>query len=272
MATRADDGRRPGPDGGPGRGDVVSLGEGARLLAFATGFLTRLPVPRTEVRDGDLRRASALFPFVGLLVAAVGVAAWAAVEPFWGAVVATVVAVGVEVAVTGAFHEDGLADVFDGVWGGWTPQRRIEIMRDSRLGTYGTAALVGALSLRVAMLVPLDLAWFARATVLGHVVGRASIPVMVRLLPAASDQGHGARVSEPLGWLGTSVAALTTAGTLVVCLGTLAWVPLVAAALPVAATRRLYRRRLDGLTGDCLGATVALVQLAVIAAVTLVAS
>jgi adenosylcobinamide-GDP ribazoletransferase len=250
---------------------VVSVGEALRLSVFAVQFLTRLPTPHIEVRDGDLRRASALFPLVGLVVAGVGVAARAGLEPWWGAVVATIVAVGLEVAVTGAFHEDGLADVFDGVWGGWDPARRIEIMRDSRLGTYGTAALLGALGLRVALVAPLDLAWFVRATVLGHVVGRASIVVMVRLLPAASDQGHGAKVSQPLGWLGTSVALVTTGLVLLACLGTLAWVPVVAAVLPVAATRRLYRRRLGGLTGDCLGATVALVQLAVLAAVTLVA-
>lgn len=159
--------------------------EPLRLLALAVGFLTRAPVPRIDVEADDLRRASAFFPLVGLGVAGVGVAVRAAVEPLWGTGVATIAAIAAMIAVTGAFHEDGLADTADGLWGGWDPAARLAIMRDSRIGTYGTVALITALGLRASLLLPLGLADFARAVACGHVLGRASTLLLARLLPAA---------------------------------------------------------------------------------------
>lgn len=260
----------PGVPPNPAPARTSPAAEALRLTAVAFQFLTRLPVPAIRVADGDLRRASAAFPLVGVGIAGIGIAVRAGSAPLWGLLVATIAATAAEVAATGAFHEDGLGDVVDGIWGGWDPAQRIEIMRDSRLGTYGLIGLVTVLGLRVALLAPLDLAWFARATLTGHVLGRASILVMVRLLPAASDQGHGAKVTQPVGPLGTAVAAGTTVVVCLVALGAWAWVPFAAALVPIAATRRLYRRRLGGLTGDCLGATNQLVHLAVLAAVALV--
>lgn len=159
--------------------------EPLRLLAVAVGFLTRAPVPRMGVEADDLRRASAFFPLVGLGVAGVGVAVRAAVEPLWGTGVATIAAITVMIAVTGAIHEDGLADTADGLWGGWDPAARLAIMRDSRIGTYGAVALITALGLRASLLFPLGLADFARAVACGHVLGRASTLLLARLLPAA---------------------------------------------------------------------------------------
>lgn len=243
--------------------------EPVRLLVVAVRFLTRVPVPEPTFHDGDLRRATAAFPLVGALVAACGIAVYALTEPLWGVVVAVVVATAVEVGVTGAFHEDGLADVADGLWGGWTVTDRLRIMRDSRLGTYGTVALVGVLALRVALLAGVDPAWFWRATLAGHVTGRASILVMVRLLPPADTGGSGAAVSEPTGPVGLLVGAITVVATCLLALGAWWWVPFVAAVAPIALTTVLYRRRLGGVTGDALGATVQLTHLAVLAGVAL---
>jgi adenosylcobinamide-GDP ribazoletransferase len=243
------------------------LVEPLRLLAVALQFLTRLPVPAIRVDDGDLRRATAAFPLVGAVVAAVVIATRAAAEPLLGPVVGTVLAVAAAVAVTGAFHEDGLADTFDGVWGGWTPQRRIEIMRDSRVGTYGAAALVLSLGLRVALLSGLDLGTFVRAVLAGHVVGRAAVLVQIRCLRPVSDQGQGAQVAEPVGPAGVAVAVVTTGVVLVATLGVWAPVPLVLGLVGVGALRRLARRRLGGLTGDVLGATQQVVLVLVLAGV-----
>ena len=237
--------------------------EQLRLLAVATQFLTRLPVPAIRVDDGDLRRASMYFPVVGVAVAAVGVGMRSSTAWALGPGVATVLALIAMVAVTGAFHEDGLADSVDGIWGGWTPERRIEIMRDSRLGTYGAVALIASLGLRFALLVGVDAVGFARLVFAGHVTGRAAGVVMAALLPAASDQGHGAKVAGPVGIGGAVVVAVTTLGVLVVTAGAWLWVPLVAAAIAMAAVRRLVRRRLEGLTGDVLGATNQVVHIVV---------
>jgi len=151
-----------------------------------------------DVEADDLRRASAFFPLVGLGVAGVGVAVRAAVEPLWGTGVATIAAIAAMIAVTGVFHEDGLADTADGLWGGWDPAARLAIMRDSRIGTYGTVALITALGLRTSLLLPLGLADFARAVACGHVLGRASTLLLARLLPAASGSPETPREPEGL--------------------------------------------------------------------------
>lgn len=252
---------------GPDTRSPAPAWEPVRLFVVATRFLTRLPLPEPTFRDGDLRRATGAFPLVGVLVAATGIATYAAVEPLWGIAVAVIAATAVEIGATGAFHEDGLADVADGLWGGWTVADRLRIMRDSRLGTYGTVALVGVLALRVTLLAGLDPGWFWRATLVGHVVGRAAILVMVRLLPPADDGGSGAQVSEPTGPVGSLVALVTTGVVLVVALGVDGWAPLVAAVVPILLTTVLYRRRLGGITGDALGATNQLVHLAALAAI-----
>jgi adenosylcobinamide-GDP ribazoletransferase len=170
--------------------------EPLRLLVVAVGFLTRVPVPRIDLDADDLRRASALFPLVGLGVAGVGVAVRIATEPLWGTGVATVAAIVAMIVVTGAFHEDGLADTADGLWGGWHPAARLAIMRDSRIGTYGTVALIAALGLRASLLLPLGLADFGRAVACGHVLGRASTLLLARLLPAAGASPGAADASR----------------------------------------------------------------------------
>ena len=238
-----------------------------RVLAVGLQFLTRLPVPAIPMVEGDLRRATAVFPLVGALVGALALGAWALVEPLLGSVPAAVAAVAVAVAVTGAFHEDGLADTYDGLWGGWDPQARVRIMRDSRIGTYGASALVLSLVARVGLLAGLGLPGAARALLVGHTVSRAAILVQIRWLAPISDRGSGAQVAEPLGPVGSAVAAATT---LLVCIPAVGWwtpAVLAAALLVTAALRRAARRRIGGLTGDVLGATQQLALLAMLATV-----
>lgn len=236
------------------------------LTAVAFSFLTRLPVPHAPVEGDDLRRASGFYGLVGLAVAAIGLAVRALTEPLWGPLVATMLAVLSMVAVTGALHEDGLADTADGLWGGSRPAERIAIMRDSRLGTYGTVALVATLGLRVSLLAPLALEPFAAALIAGHVLGRSAPLVVARLLPAAVP-GSGAAIAGRLGPGLGATAALTALLSVVATAGW--WAPLVlAVAFTVTlASVALFRRRLGGVTGDALGAVNVLVEVATIATV-----
>lgn len=245
--------------------------EGLRLTVVALSLLTRLPVPAVDVAEGDLRRASVVFPATGLVVAGLGIGVRAGVGALLGSVVGTVAAVLAMVAVTGALHEDGLADTADGLWGGSVPPQRLAIMRDSRIGTYGLIAVTGALALRAALLAPLDLGDFARASVCGHVLGRASALVLVRWLPPAAD-GMGARIAGPVGAGARLVAVATVAATLVLSVGRWLAVPLASGLTVLAWCAQLFRRRLGGLTGDTLGAAIVLVEVVAIAAVAALAA
>ena len=234
----------------------------------AVGLLTRLPVlPRAGGNaEGGLAGAVGYFPLVGLLVAAVGVGTWAILEPVLGPLVAALASVLATVVVTGALHEDGLADVADGFWGGSAPDRRLEIMRDSRIGTFGVLAVTGDVLLRAALLAPLDLAGVVRVLVAGHVIGRAAPLVLAAWLPPARAEGLGARIGKPR--RGSVVLATVTVVTAAVAAaGGWGAVPLVAAGIAVAAVGWIARRRIGGHTGDVLGAGVLVANLAVAAAV-----
>jgi adenosylcobinamide-GDP ribazoletransferase len=235
--------------------------------AVALQLLTRIPVRLSCVTDADLRRSCVFFPAVGLVVALAGIATrWACAVPL-GRPAATVLAVSVMVLITGAFHEDGLADSADGLWGGSTPDSRVEIMRDSRIGTYGSVALVLSLLLRVALLAPLSLEVFAAAVIAGHVLGRAGGVLLAGLLPPVADQGLGAKVIGVSGfgtWIGVALQAVAAAAF---AAGWSLWAPLLAAVAAVAIVARLAHRKLGGLTGDLLGAANQLAHLAAMAAV-----
>lgn len=255
MAVHTDD-----PDTAAAGGSGLVWG-----LADAVRFLTRLPLPATS-RWPDLRAAVGFFPLVGVAVAAVAVAVRAAAGPLLGAPAATVLAVGTAVGVTGALHEDGLADAADGLWGGLTPERRLEIMHDSRLGTFGAATLVLSLLLRVALLAPLGVVGFAQAAVAGHVLGRATALPLTAWLETAGGSRQATWVTGPAARRSTAVAAVTVVVTLGAVAGPWAVVPLALAAAGAGVVGLAARRRLGGITGDVLGAANQVAHLAAMAA------
>jgi adenosylcobinamide-GDP ribazoletransferase len=232
-------------------------------LRLAVMFLTRIPVGTIDQPSArQLTGAAGFFPLVGGLVAGIGLAAWLAADALLGPMAAAVACVVTTVVVTGAFHEDGLADSADGLWGGHTVQRRLEIMRDSRLGTYGTLALMSDLLLRIALLVPLGPLDVARVLIAGHVLGRGAALVVAGTLPPARADGLGpliGRVTRP----GAIIAGVTVAAAAVVTGGIWAPAILVVGALAVLAMRHVARARLGGYTGDLLGASVQVANLAV---------
>ncbi|MDX1511107.1 MAG: adenosylcobinamide-GDP ribazoletransferase [Nitriliruptorales bacterium] len=225
-----------------------------RSLAVAFGFLTRLPVPRVEWEPGDLGRARAWFPLVGIVVAGAGTLVRWTVALALPDIVAVVAAVVAMVVVTGAFHEDGLADSADGLWGGSDPERRLEIMRDSRLGSYGTVALVGSLALRMAILAPLDVVEFLGVAMIGHTLGRfVTLPLSAALVPVPDSSA--ALLEERTGPVGWAIAVTTVLVVLVGVLGPGAWAPIVVATPTALGCAVLIRRRLGGVSGDVLGAS-----------------
>jgi adenosylcobinamide-GDP ribazoletransferase len=235
-----------------------------RLLCAAQ-LLTRAPTPRLGALEPDwMARSAKYFPLVGQVVGAACGFVWLVSHRIWGAPLAAVLAIAVGPALTGAFHEDGLADVADGLVGGQSPEQRLAIMKDSRVGTYGVVALGVCMALRVVALAGLTPGQGALALIGAHGGGRlAGVAVLARLT-YAGDPTAGKLPSEPSRLRGGELAfaALT-------CLWPLIFLGLkpaligialgAAAALWVALTAR---RLIGGYTGDVLGAAEQLFETA----------
>jgi adenosylcobinamide-GDP ribazoletransferase len=152
-----------------------------KLFLCAVQFLTRLPTPSfADFEPGWITRSARYFPLVGLVVGGACALVLLAAGQLWGGALPALLAVAAGVLITGGFHEDGLADTADGLGGGQTPARRLEIMKDSRIGTYGVLALGLVLAIKVAALATLPLATAALALVAAHGAGRtAAVAAMV---------------------------------------------------------------------------------------------
>ena len=241
-----------------------------RLFLIALQFLTRLPVPaRVGFNPQWLNESARHFPLVGACVGVLAagvlwVAAW--VFPVGVAVGLSMVAT---VLLTGAFHEDGLADTCDALGGAVSRERALEIMKDSRIGSYGAVGLLLVLGLKAAALAALPLVWAVPALVLGHAASRAAAVSLIRFMPYAGDvdQAKAKPLARRISTSGLLVAlgwVALVCGLIVACSpGT--WVAvLIALALAVVgalACARWFRRRLGGITGDTLGATQQLAEL-----------
>ena len=252
-----------------------------RHWLLALQFFTRVPVTGrladwVGFSPAMLRASAAHFPGIGLLVGllAAGVA-WALLRllppsgfaPFVAAVFSTIGTV----LFTGALHEDGLADVADGLGGSHERRRALEIMKDSRVGAFGAMALVLAFSAKFALLALLgsvDVRALCAGLVLAHVLSRAWPLLLIRLLPyvGEADGSKAKPLADAIADRALLVAVLWTAAAL----AGVGWLqgaaflvaPLLLSALALLAMLRLFARRLQGFTGDCLGATQQVCEIA----------
>lgn len=231
--------------------------------ALAVGFLTILPVPPVDPGADGVGRAAGWFPLVGAAVGALAGGVRALLEPALGALPATVLAAGVLVAVTGALHQDGLADTADGLGArGGGPERRLAAMRDSAIGAYGVLALIGWALLLVTTLAGLSTAHAAVALVTAAALGRWAALLHAVSAPPARADGLGAGFAVGRRRLGFATV-LAGALTLILC-GIAPGLAALAAGAATPALMTLFARRtLGGRTGDTLGASTALTELAV---------
>jgi adenosylcobinamide-GDP ribazoletransferase len=220
-------------------------------------FCTRLPLPHSApIESAGIARAGWAFPIAGALVGLIGAAVyWLADVIGLPPLPAAALALAATLAVTGCLHEDGLADVADGFGGGATPERKLEIMRDSRIGTYGTCAVMTSLLLRGSALAAIaDPSAVAAALIAAHAAARATLPMFMSLVPAVRIDGLSAGAGRP-----PRASAITAALLGVAALG-LAFGPvkaLVAVLLALSAIGALAwlcMRQIGGQTGDVLGA------------------
>jgi adenosylcobinamide-GDP ribazoletransferase len=231
----------------------------------AVQFLTRVPM-RTRAAP-DIGGAVVWFPVVGALIgAAVGGVA-AGLGEILPAAVAAAVAVLFGVAVTGAFHEDGLADTADALAGGWTRERRLEILDDPRHGSYGVAAMCGSIVLRVVAVASLGPAAAFTGLVAAHTLARGAAVATMGAVPLAKPDGLGAGYARSVTTYRAAVAGLVAVA--VTALATGWWVGPLAATAAAAAALVVYWawRAIGGITGDVLGAIEQVAECAVLVVV-----
>jgi adenosylcobinamide-GDP ribazoletransferase len=226
-------------------------------LRIAISLCTRLPIgPSATAGDGEVARASWAFPVAGLVVGLFGAAIyWLAARAHVPPLPASALAIAATVMLTGALHEDGLADTADGLGGGKTRESKLEIMRDSRIGSFGACALILSFMLRWSALAEIaEPRLVTVALIAAHVSARAVLPIIMSFVPPARANGLSSNAGQP-----PQQSAAVALGLGTICLlfsfgpsGALVAV-LVLGLIGLLLTR-LAIRAVGGQTGDVLGA------------------
>lgn len=232
-------------------------------LTAAFQFLTRLPVPALSYSPDLLGKATKFFPVVGLVIGAGGVLLHSTTAKMFPTSICALFTLTYLILVTGGLHEDALADASDGFGGGSTRQRVLEIMRDSRIGSYGGLALALSLLWRFVLLAKLPDNRFPSYFVAAQVLSRWTILPLSYVLPPARTDGSGVTVAQHTSKTALVIGTILALAVVVPWLKIAAWLPLSATSVVVLLTGRYYHRKLGGVTGDCFGATAQITEIAV---------
>jgi adenosylcobinamide-GDP ribazoletransferase len=235
-----------------------------RSLRSAMAFLTVLPVATAEGAPGE-RLGRAYFPMVGALIGLLAGITFGVMTAMTTPLLAAVAATAVMALLTGALHLDGVADAADGLLGGGDTARRLEVMRDPRLGSFGTTAIVLVLAGSVAAIASMTPARAIVALVIAGAMSRLAMLAVIAFVPYVRQSGLGSAA-----WGGHRAFDLILASVFVVAISLLDWRRAAAVLIVVAITALLIsalaRRRIGGATGDVYGATAELCQLSALVA------
>ena len=233
-------------------------------VVAAFQFLTRLPLSWLPYRLDSLSRTAKFFPLVGLALGGAMAGIYFVLSPHLPALVVAFLIVLFSALATGGMHEDGLADVADAFGGGWDKRKVLDIMKDSRLGSYGALAIVFSISARVLLLANLPSGSFVQYAICAEVIGRWTVLPLGMALPAARKEASlGARFASQISGLSLAVGTLLALAIVGYFLRMSMWIPIVAAVLVTLLSGLYYKRRIGGVTGDCFGATIHLTLIAV---------
>lgn len=233
--------------------DTYGIGDPLSALRL----LTRLPLPASDAIPGP--KAAWAWPVAGAVVGGLATLVGVLALPL-GASVAAALVLGAQAMMTGAMHEDGLADTFDGLWGGWDRARRLEIMKDSHIGTYGVMALLIVGLIRWSAVAALLVSGTWWAVIVVGVLSRAPMPALMALMPNA----RGAGLSQSVGRVPrlAAVAAAFIGIGAALPLGIAGAAAVLAVVVVVAGLAAIARAKIGGQTGDILGASQQLAEAA----------
>lgn len=235
----------------------------------ALRFFTRLPVPSwVGHSDEQLEGAARYFPLVGLIVGSIGAGVTVAAAQALPPSLAILAGMAATLLITGAFHEDGLADAVDGFGGSHEKERVLEIMKDSRIGSFGAIAIALMLLAKFSALAQIDalggLRTLALALVAGHALSRFASTTLLCMLDYVreDDNAKSRPLARRLPASGFALAALFGLAPCLVLTGLRVWIGLGLATAVTVLSAAYFVRRIGGYTGDCLGATQQLAELA----------
>lgn len=221
-------------------------------LKVALAFLTRIPINHGP--QISLRRSAALFPLVGALIGLIGGLVFYVSSAILPPLVSASISILVTVAITGAFHLDGLADICDGLIGGWNREERLKILKDSRHGTYGVAAISLQLILQVSLLSALSPRDGLFTLIVLHTLSRL-VPIFLMLIPATSGHdGMGASVSREIGAREPLVGSLITVLLIAPIMGLNLLLLSAILFLTLSIFALWVTRKIGGMVGDAFGA------------------
>jgi adenosylcobinamide-GDP ribazoletransferase len=226
-----------------------------RALWAALIFFTRVPLPALpSSTPGDWQRAATYFPVIGYLVGGGIAVIWWSASLVFPPTVASGLSLAGGILLTGAMHEDGLADCCDGFGGGWTKEKILEIMRDSRIGAFGVIALILTFGLKWQTIASLPRVLVPALLIAGQTLSRSgAISLMSALDYAGSEEGKARPLSSRMGTARLLATFLFGCAPLAFLSLRLWWAGVSVLIVRLVA-ERWFRRRIGGYTGDCLGA------------------
>ncbi|WP_423129534.1 adenosylcobinamide-GDP ribazoletransferase [Gaoshiqia sp. Z1-71] len=237
--------------------------EQLNLFLTAVMFYTRIPVPKSLGFSNErLNRSTRYFPLIGWIVGGIGALAFYGLNWILPVEVAVFLSMMTTIFATGAFHEDGFADFCDGFGGGYTREKIFTIMKDSRIGTYGTVGLIGMLGTKFLALQAFPIATIPLVIIAGHAFSRL-IPVLVIFTGTYSREDELSK-TKPIGKRGKNSDMVLAVVFGLVPLALFPW-QLTAIVLPASLLvtflfKKYIERKIGGYTGDCLGALQQMVE------------
>ena len=233
-------------------------------IALALQFMTRLPIRFESLDPGDLRRAAAWFPLIGALIGGLASLLYQLFIPHLERPLCALLVVLFLVLVTGGLHEDGLADCADAFGGGRTREDRLRIMKDSRIGAFGAIALIFSLGSRILLLASIPATQVTAYLISAAALSRwTPLPLSAALPSARGPEGQGGRLAGRTTGFAVGIGTALSMGVIWYLLRTSAWQPCVAALVVTLLNGAYYWRRIGGITGDCMGATIQITEVAV---------
>ena len=229
----------------------------------AIRFFTRLPVPDWVGHGSDaLERSARYFPAVGLLVGGIGALVFGLFFFIWPKTLAILASMAATLYVTGAFHEDGWGDTVDGFGGGWEKTQILTIMKDSRIGSFGAIALVLILLAKFFALIEIEPKLLPVVLIAGHAFSRLCSTSLLYTLDYVRDEGKAKPLATRIEKGALIFAAVTALVPMLLLPPAQTFFGLVFAGLATWWLARMFKRRIGGYTGDCLGAVQQLAEVA----------